>query len=245
MLQRLEGYYDQVPRSAARAEIIGPFTLFIKLGGGFPYYARPSLGSDTFRASDVDRVRERQRQLDLPESFEWVAETTPNLAVAARESGLEVHEHPLLVLREPRTAPPVEGVTIRLVSPEDDLAAIRVLLRVAFGGPEEHASAEVVERDRERLRSGLTVTAAAFTQDGKAVAAGSHQPLNGVSEVVGVGTLPAFRRRGIASALTALLVQDALTRVDTVFLSAGDDDAARIYERVGFQRLATACIAEP
>ncbi|HKE50438.1 MAG TPA: GNAT family N-acetyltransferase, partial [Actinomycetes bacterium] len=30
-----------------------------------------------------------------------------------------------------------------------------------------------------------------------------------------------------------------------VFLSAGSDDVARIYERVGFQRIATACIAEP
>jgi predicted GNAT family acetyltransferase len=31
----------------------------------------------------------------------------------------------------------------------------------------------------------------------------------------------------------------------TVFLSAQDDDVARVYERAGFRRRATACIAEP
>jgi hypothetical protein len=33
--------------------------------------------------------------------------------------------------------------------------------------------------------------------------------------------------------------------VATVFLSAGDDDIARIYARLGFRRFATALIAEP
>jgi hypothetical protein len=33
--------------------------------------------------------------------------------------------------------------------------------------------------------------------------------------------------------------------VHLVFLSAGDDDVARLYSRVGFRRIGTACIAEP
>jgi hypothetical protein len=35
------------------------------------------------------------------------------------------------------------------------------------------------------------------------------------------------------------------TGADLIFLSAGDDDVARLYTRVGFRRLGTACIAEP
>lgn len=67
-----------------------------------------------------------------------------------------------------------------------------------------------------------------------------------MSEIVGVGTLPAARRRGLASSVTAALVADARERgVDTVFLSAGDDDVARMYARLGFRRVATALIAEP
>jgi predicted GNAT family acetyltransferase len=99
--------------------------------------------------------------------------------------------------------------------------------------------------ERERLRAGRTVSAVAFA-DGQPVAFGSHQPVGDVSEIVGVGTLPAYRRRGVAAALTSLLVQDAQQRgVQTVFLSAGDAAVARVYERVGFKCIATACIAEP
>jgi hypothetical protein len=42
------------------------------------------------------------------------------------------------------------------------------------------------------------------------------------------------------------LVADATQRgVSTVFLSAGSDDVARMYSRVGFERVGTACIAAP
>ena len=58
--------------------------------------------------------------------------------------------------------------------------------------------------------------------------------------------LPAFRRRGITAALTALLARDARRRgADTVFLSAGDEVIARNYARTGFRRIGTSCTAEP
>ena len=56
MLADLEGYYDAVPRSAARVEEIGPFTLFVG-PGAWPYYARPRL--DRFTVADVEAVRAR------------------------------------------------------------------------------------------------------------------------------------------------------------------------------------------
>jgi predicted GNAT family acetyltransferase len=61
-----------------------------------------------------------------------------------------------------------------------------------------------------------------------------------------VATLPAVRNRGYASQLTATLARDALENgVEVVFLSAGDDDVARLYSKVGFRRIGTACIAQP
>jgi N-acetylglutamate synthase-like GNAT family acetyltransferase len=58
--------------------------------------------------------------------------------------------------------------------------------------------------------------------------------------------LPALRRRGIAAALTQVLVKDARQRsIGTIFLSADSTDVARIYARVGFDTIATACTAEP
>ena len=56
--------------------------------------------------------------------------------------------------------------------------------------------------------------------------------------MTGVACLPAYRRRGLATAVTSALVADAIALgVDTVCLSAGDDDIARVYERVGFRHV--------
>ena len=63
MLDRLEAYYDAAPRSAARTEEIGPFTLFVS-EGPWPYYARPRLGASGFTVDAIEAVRARQRELD-------------------------------------------------------------------------------------------------------------------------------------------------------------------------------------
>ena len=81
---RLERFYDALPRSDARAEEFGGLVLFVREGPGWPFYARPRLHGDTPSAADIIAVRQRQRELGLPESFEWVHETTPDLLAIAR-----------------------------------------------------------------------------------------------------------------------------------------------------------------
>jgi ribosomal protein S18 acetylase RimI-like enzyme len=257
-LAEIETYYDAVPRSAAHAEEIGPFTLFVNQGPGWSYYARPSLAASRFTKAHVQRVRARQRSLGVPEAFEWVAETTPHLAEAAERAGLVVRRFPLMLLGQVR---PVEaaGVQVRLATAVDDLALLDAIGHVAFdnsgtevGAPGLEDARLRVQPDpsamafqRERLRSGRTITAIAFVDD-QPVGIGSHQPVGSVTEVVGVGVLPVVRRRGIGAAVTSHLVADAVQRGQrTIFLSAGDATIARVYERVGFERIGTACSAEP
>ncbi|MGH3931487.1 MAG: hypothetical protein ACRDTF_16130, partial [Pseudonocardiaceae bacterium] len=86
LLDHIEWYYDAVPRHDARAEGFGPLTLFVRDGQGWPFYARPAQGwSGAVNATDVARVRARQRELGIPETFEWVAETAPALRAAVEE----------------------------------------------------------------------------------------------------------------------------------------------------------------
>ena len=95
LLARLERYYDAVPRAAARAEDFGPLTLFVTEGPGWPYYARPTLGvAAEVTVADVEAVRVRQRELGIPEAFEWVSETTPGLLAPVEASGLVAHAYP-------------------------------------------------------------------------------------------------------------------------------------------------------
>jgi ribosomal protein S18 acetylase RimI-like enzyme len=113
-------------------------------------------------------------------------------------------------------------------------------------GPAERDAAAAVAGDlrflRDRIRAGTTGVAVAETAAEGVVGAGSHQPVAGASEVMGVGTLPVARRRGIGLAVTGRLVEDARERgAALVVLSAASDAVARLYERAGFRRVGTSC----
>jgi GNAT superfamily N-acetyltransferase len=256
VLTELERYYDAAPRSAARVEEVGPFTVFVGTGA-WNYYARPRLGLEhDYTVEDVQAALARKRELGQPESIEWVHETTPSLLSAVREARLEVLEAPLMVLdRSAWPAPEAPSdIRLRVLDADDSaLPAAVAVQHVGFGaagtaaGPEGRAERDALvenEHDflRERIRRELTVMAIAEGEYGP-VAAGQHQPVDGVTEIVGVATLPAVRRQGLGGAVTGALVEDALARgVETVFLSAGSEDIARVYGRLGFKRVGTACI---
>ncbi|HYJ69141.1 MAG TPA: GNAT family N-acetyltransferase [Nocardioidaceae bacterium] len=244
LLQALERYYDTVPRAAADAESVGPFTLFVAREG-WPYYARPRLGSDaTYTASDVLAVLARQRELDVPRSLEWVHQTTPSLLAAAKSVGLSVEECALLVLEEALSPPVVDDVTVRMLDPTDPgFATARSAVDAGFSNRDKLRLERVADAIAARAEAGLLRIAGAFDDDGHAVGGGSHSPRDGVTELTGIAVLPSWRRRGVGAALTAALTRDAMAGgATTVFLSAASESVARIYEGVGFVRVGTACI---
>jgi ribosomal protein S18 acetylase RimI-like enzyme len=239
VLERIEGYYDEVPRASADVEELGSLRLFVSRAP-WPYYGRPS-GRDGDHGSDLARLVARQRELDIPVALEWVDEVTPWLAAAAAGAALQVERYPLLVLEAPRPAPAIEGVNVRIADADDPaIPAARAAIHRAFGSEGGGGDAEYA---REQIRKGLSVMAIADTPEGP-VGGGIANPRQDTAELVGIGVLPEHRRRGIGQAITATLTDELARRgVTTVFLSAGSDSIARIYERAGFKRLATACIA--
>jgi ribosomal protein S18 acetylase RimI-like enzyme len=244
LLMQVERYYDAVPRSAADVVSCGPFTLFVARTA-WTYYARPAVGrTDEITVADVTELRRFQVERGVPEQIEWVPAVTPSLASAAAAAGLLVHRYPLLVLEEPVPAVTPHGFVVRLLEADDpSLGDVLGAVHLGFGSV---AAADEVADVRERVRSGLQVLAAAFDLEGTAVGGGAHQPVNGVTELVGIAVVPEVRRRGIGAALTSALVADAGRQgVGTVFLSAQDDAVARTYERVGFRRAGTVAAAEP
>jgi GNAT superfamily N-acetyltransferase len=84
---------------------------------------------------------------------------------------------------------------------------------------------------------------------GAPVAVGLHQPVDidgtVVSEILGLATTPRLRGRGLGAGIASALVAHARETADLAFLAAGDDDVARVYERIGFARLATVGVAAP
>ncbi|MFC7712210.1 GNAT family N-acetyltransferase [Micromonospora lupini] len=269
IFDRLERFYDAVPRDVAGVEEHGGLVLFVREGAGWPFYARPRIdATEAPSMADVSSVRERQRELGLPEAFEWVHETSPELLAVARSAGLNVLEAPLMVL-DPAALPDpatLSDVPVRVLAADApdfaaDVAARRAVAAVAFGaagtapgpaGPAERDAAvtelelAALNEERTRIADGRRISALAGTPTEGALASGMAMRVDDVAEIAGVATLPAARRRGMGAALTATLARELLAAgTGLVFLSAGSDEIARVYLRVGFRRIGTACIAEP
>ncbi|MET7708276.1 GNAT family N-acetyltransferase [Micromonospora sp. NPDC005413] len=269
IFDRLEHFYDAVPRDVVGVEEHGGLVLFVREGAGWPFYARPRIdATEPPSLADVTSVRERQRKLGLPEAFEWVHETTPELLAVARSAGLNVLEAPLMVL-DPTALPDpatLSDVAVRVLAADSpgfaaDVAARRAVAAVSFAaagtapggaGPAERDAAvtelELAALDEERARivDGRRISALAGTPTEGALASGMAMRVGDVAEIAGVATLPAARRRGLGAALTATLARELVAAgTDLIFLSAGSEEIARVYLRVGFRRIGTACIAEP
>jgi ribosomal protein S18 acetylase RimI-like enzyme len=247
----LETYYDTVPRASTTAAQIGPFTLFLKTDpAGWDFYARPRLGLGAdIRASDVRRVRKRQREVGASEAFEWVHQTTPSLLDAARSAGLAVHESPLLVFGGSIVMPDevtrsVEADVEVLEPGSDRLDEVIGAIHAGFEGSDD-VRPQPMDGRRGLMESGRLSMVGAYDARGP-VGGGSHSPRGMTTELSGIAVIPRARRQGVGAAITAMLVADARAQnISMIFLSAQDDAVARIYERVGFERVGTACIAEP
>jgi ribosomal protein S18 acetylase RimI-like enzyme len=244
LLDRIEHYYDCVPRAVTTQEDVGPFTLFVAdEGTGWQFYARPRLGGRVaFDADDVRRVLSRQAELDVPRAIEWVEEVTPSLLPAVRDAGYEPHCYPLLALPPDVKVEP--DPRARALPPSGPHLALAVgAMSAAFAGRDEVEQGDPGVRPR-LIEEGRLVVVGSF-EDGRLCGAGSAAPRGDVAELMGIAVPPGHRHRGHGTGITRTLVARCRQAgVDLVFLSAGSDAAAQIYRRIGFVDVGTACILE-
>jgi GNAT superfamily N-acetyltransferase len=257
LLDLVERYFAAAPLPDARMTAVGG--LDVPLGSlAWPYPARPRPGGPPVTVEDVRSAVALQEEAGLPVSLEWVCERCPDLAPAARAAGLLVEEMPLLVAADPVDLLLPYGVRLYVVGADDpDLPRYERVAAIAFGSPNGRddvreapasspAAAARTAALRERIAAGRTVMMVAV-EHGEPVAVGSHHPVDvdgdEVSEVAGVATLPRLRGKGLGAGLASALVAHARETADLVFLTAVDDDVARVYERVGFAWLATSALA--
>lgn len=261
MINELDSFFDEVPRSSSNAVEVGAFTLFVS-NTPFDYYARPSLSyPKPIVKSDLVALEAACAHHQVGMSIEWVHETHPELAGLTAAYGLETRSHSLMVAAAGDVIlSEIDDVILRVIGPDDPAFAFgRAVADVSFGfggtnigqsGPLERDAAvaglkpELIEHLRELARSGSTVTAIAESDEG-VVAVGSYQVVGDLAEIVAVATLPTARRRGLAGAVTALLTTHALGHgVRRLLLSAQDENVARVYERIGFHHVGSTGAAE-
>lgn len=172
--------------------------------------------------------------------IEFIQEFAPQLASALRAAGfVEEAAQQLMVCTAVtyRPAPKVIGLTITELTSTSAASELQDYLTTQRRGFDARSEKVATKGDAEQFLR-IIGGGRAFVGwlKGQPVGVGMYTaPFDGVTEVVGLATLEPFRRRGIATGLTALAVQRAMAQgAKVVCLTAADERAGRVYERVGF-----------
>jgi ribosomal protein S18 acetylase RimI-like enzyme len=169
--------------------------------------------------------------------FEFVDGVWPDLRESLEEFGLEQQHVLPLMACTPETFQPFQtpAVQSRIIGSTDSEShrLFYTIQRRGFSMKGEVGAEELVQL-RSQIENGFWICALAEL-DGEPVAIGSLIPWGGVCELAGVATLPEARRRGVAAALSASLVEQHFANGgDLVWLSAATEDARAVYRKIGF-----------
>ena len=168
--------------------------------------------------------------------LEYMVEAAPAVEAALIAAGFSVEGRlPLLTVQKTHLhSTAVIGIDIQAATTETELREAAIAQNAAYGG------SETTQVDVDRLMStvarGGAVVVAREAHDGRVVGAGLYPPpVGGLTEIAAVGVLEEFRRRGIASALSAALASSAFDQgIATPFLMAASPAEQLVYERAGF-----------
>jgi GNAT superfamily N-acetyltransferase len=242
--ERLQEHMRAVARQQYDRVSVPPFALYFHPTDALPYlnYAIPeeAPGDAAALAAPLARLRAEFGIRRRRPRFEFVEAAFPALGPALEASGFVREARPQLMIcraEDLRAVAPIPGLAVDTLDALASLDDFRALLRVqrrAFGLPDPEA---VSEQDARWLRDGLGAGLAFMGRLGGAPVSTSMflDPRDGLTELVGICTLEAHRRRGLGGALTHAALVAAFARGVTVaFLSAADARAGRVYEAAGF-----------
>ncbi|MBI5105810.1 MAG: GNAT family N-acetyltransferase, partial [Solirubrobacterales bacterium] len=179
---------------------------------------------------DLDVARAWFAQRGLP----WGVRVPDGLPVPATPHVVTLR---MMATAQRRPGPEVPGLELRVAGPEDEDVVVATDAE-AFGHEAREWMAPMlaapgIEVGLALLDGAPVATAYTTRSDGRG---GPAVMLNGV------GVVPAARRRGVAGALSAWLLARAPGRV--AHLWAEDEEAARVYQRLGFADAGTLRIHE-
>jgi len=234
---------DALEARAAGTELlsVGPFRVVISADPGADSWvtlvdgevAQADLQGAVGRLRSMFTRRKTELQIEYSESV------APQAGAWLAASGLtQIERNPLMACRpevfRPYAALGVVQNQLGRSSPASDLAAFQEI-RWTDGG-EVRRPVPPVTRLKKDLAAPNSVYLLALL-DGRVAGTGVSHSLRGAAEIVGIVTRIESRRRGVAATVSSELVaRHFATGGDFVFLDAANEEAARVYERLGFAR---------
>ena len=249
MIERIQSQLQTSATAAYEAVALPPFTCYLNPDDDNPSYnyAIPDEPLDGDPGHPLDDLADFYRSRGRLPRFEFLEAYATGLSATLENRGYRLEMRSYLMTCTPAeliAPPPIPGVSVRALTDASPLADFQALMTVqsrSFGAADAPATtAADAENSRMRFAASTFFVAAL---DGEIVSAGAFTPpSDGVTEVVGIATLPGYRGRGIAGLLTSQITRHAFGQgVSLAFLTAGDEAAGRVYGRVGFQPAGYGC----
>lgn len=227
---------------------VGPFVALVDLVSPSPWASLavpdPDAGPGADWAGALPALAAHFAERGRAARFEFFEDLFPCLGPVLEAAGWPVKSRdPLLLCGPADLARKAEGAGLSL-EPVDGSAPdalIETFLDAQHAAFEPGTAREPSAGDRAQLRTRMRLGAIRCLLarlDGVPAGAGSALPASRTAEIAGIGTVPAFRARGIGSAVTARLAADLFADgIDLAWLTAGGETAERIYRRLGFRPL--------
>jgi len=223
-------------------ERIGPFLIRLTRSSKHPMlnYAVPDEDARP-SDSDVEALVTAFESKGLLPRLEYVSSGAPFLESILHSQGFSTEGRLPIMSCQPGEeqlgeVPP--GFEVVLARSDEEHADAIVVADQAYGEPVGMPDRTRIESRRRQVQEGGAVVLARHLASGSPAGSGLFPvPRAGVTEVAGVGTADEFRRRGVASAVTSRLVEQAFDNgVHLVWLTPEHVEGERIYSRLGFTR---------
>jgi ribosomal protein S18 acetylase RimI-like enzyme len=247
LASRLQTYLRRKALFDGRTQIDAPpFTLFLD-----PTVIDPREGiaipdaAESYSADDVRRMCAAFVERGRLPCVQYLDVFAPGLTITLQLGVTDFEETMRLPVMYCTAAmlthpPDVAGLQIKMSSSESPLDEVKDGWNVNSRGFDKD-SIPATDAVAEAFRKTL-VTSRGFVAyfKGEPAAAGMFAEIcDGISELVGITTLPEYRRQGIAATLTANMTRAAFdSGVEIAFLIAANDIAERVYQRLGFRKVA-------
>jgi GNAT superfamily N-acetyltransferase len=236
--QRLHAYL----RAAAGYERIqvGPFLATFTPGSVHPNlnYAVPDDGIEP-SPEQIAALVALYDSRGLRPRLEYASSAAPALAPALLTAGFTAEARlPLLTCQpgQPRRVH-LSGIAVSDAADERDHEDAMRVAAVAYGEPVVSNPGEAVAARLAMMSSGGAVAIARDTTTAEAIGSGLYPvPVDAVTELAAVGTLPSHCHRGVATAVMSHLADRALRRgANLVWLTAEHDAENHAAQEAGFR----------
>ena len=241
MIERIHNYIRE-RYQPYETVAVPPFTLYFAQSNDavFGSTAVPNQPIHGDVTDALTKVRDQFIKRGLLPRVQYMDAYSPSLTRILHENDFELLSQVEIMVCTPdsyRPVPSMPGLTTTTLSQDSDLEAVKqgvTTHRLGF----TPQGTQLMNTDPELFRQSLVSSRAFILRlNGEPVTTGMFTSVqDGVTELTGISTIPAYRRRGFGAYLTGTMVQVAFSRhVDLVFLAVPDDETATVYKRVGFK----------